>query len=303
MAKNRQQVITVAALVLLAVGIVQGTTLEGSVRSADGEAIQARITILSTAKGVSLDTRDANPDGSFSFEMPSSGLVAVAASASGYGSQEIGLSNGIPSGRLSFTLHPLQEVSGAVTDSRGRNVAGAQVRVRRAGTRRHIRFDHGREAVTDSDGGFTVRVPGGSDRYVVEVTAGGWVPQSSGVIDAGAAGSTGAGSGSTRGILVSLERAGASVSGTVTSPNGSRLSGATVLAGVKVIHPTANDGRFPSKTYRTSTVTDSRGRYEFRGLPPGNLGVVAIKRRVRIQPQWFQSVEGGSYTADFVIPD
>ena len=202
--------------------------------------------------------------------MPSSGLVAVAASASGYGSQEIGLSNGILSGRLSFTLHPLQEVSGAVTDS---------------------------------DGGFTVRVPGGSDRYVVEVTASGWVPQSSGVIDTGAAGSTGVGSGSTRGIPVSLERAGASVSGTVTSPNGSRLSGATVLSGVKVIHPTANDGRFPSKTYRTSTVTDSRGRYEFRGLPPGNLGVVAIKRRVRIQPQWFQSVEGGSYTADFVIPD
>lgn len=164
-----------------------------------------------------------------------------------------------------------------------------------------VHFDHGRKAATDSDGGFTVRVPGGSDRYVVEVTASGCVPQSSGVIYTEAVGGTGVGSGSTRGILVSLELDGAS--GTATSPNGLRLSGATVLAGVKVIHPTANDGRFPSKSYRASTVTDSRGRYESRGLPPGNLGVVAIKRRVRIQTQWFQSVEGGSYTADFVIPD
>ena len=247
------------------------------------------------SEGVHLDTRDTDADGTFSFEVPSSGLVAAAAAASGYASHEISLSGGVPSGRVTFTLYPLQEVGGTVTDSRGRNVAGVQVRVRRIGTLRHIHLDHYREAVTDSDGSFTVKVPGGRDRYVVDVETDGWVLQSSGVI----------GSGSRQDVLVSLDLVGASVSGKVTSPSGSNLSGTTVLAGVKVSHPTANDGGVPAygKTYRARAVTDSRGRYRFTGLPPGNLGVVAIKRRMRIQPQRFQSVEGGSYTADFVIPD
>lgn len=293
---------------LLLAGTVQAATLTGSVRTAGGDAIKARISILSTSESVHLDTRDTDADGTFSFEVPSSGLVVAAAAASGYASHEISLSDGVPSGRVTFTLHPLQEVSGTVTDSRGRNVAGVQVRVRRVGTLQHIHLDHYREAVTDSDGSFTVKVPGSRGRYVVDAATDGWVPQSSGVI----------GSDSRQNVLVSLDLVGASVSGKVTSPSGSNLSGTTVLVGVKVGHSiAANDGGVPSgiadlgigkirpygKTYRARAVTDSRGRYEFTGLPPGNLGVVAIKRRVRIQPQRFQSVEGGSYIADFVIPD
>ena len=50
-------------------------------------------------------------------------------------------------------------------------------------------------------------------------------------------------------------------------------------------------------------MTDSQGRHEFYGLPCGSLGVAAIERGVQLSTQRLQPVEGGSYTADFVIPD
>lgn len=56
-------------------------------------------------------------------------------------------------------------------------------------------------------------------------------------------------------------------------------------------------------SYTKRTVTDSSGRYEAKGLPPGSLAVVAIRRGVRIPVQRFQTIEGDSVTADFVLPD
>lgn len=43
--------------------------------------------------------------------------------------------------------------------------------------------------------------------------------------------------------------------------------------------------------------------YSFSGLPPGNLGVVAIRRGTTASPQRFQAREGDSFTADFVPPE
>ena len=152
---------------------------------------------------------------------------------------------------------------------------------------------------------------------MIDAIADGWVPQSSGVLGSGSVGSTGVGDGTARSVLVSLELEGASVSGTVTSPSGSVLSGITVLAWVKVRHPTADDSLVPGggtgpgtgqirpygRSFRTRTTTDSQGRYGCSGLPPGSLGVVAIKRKVAMTPQRFNATEGSSHTADFVIPD
>lgn len=197
-------------------------------------------------------------------------------------------------------------------------MAGSEVTVRRQGETRHIHLDHFREAVTDNDGKFTVRVPGGSIRSALDVVADGWVPQSLGVREGGPVGSTGVGESSPLDVLVSLELQGASVSGTASSPDGSPLSGLRVLASVLVRHARTNEATVPNgitgpgttetirpygRTFRASTTTDSRGRYSFSGLPPGNLGVVAIRRGTTASPQRFQAGEGDSFTADFVLPE
>ena len=60
----------------------------------------------------------------------------------------------------------------------------------------------------------------------------------------------------------------------------------------------------PSGSKFTKRVlTDGRGRYEASGIPPGSLAVVAIRKGTRMTPQRFQTREGGSVTADFVMPN
>ena len=238
-----------AAIAALATGLVAGTlqsaTLRGRVRTADGEALKARVTVLARSSGVNLTTYDTGEDGTFSIDLPATGAVAASASAAGYSSHEIDLTDGAPSGSVTFTLEALREMRGTVRDGDGNAVGGARVRVGRIDTTQRIGLAYGREDVTASDGGFAVMVPKGSGRYVIDAIADGWVPQSSGVLGSGSVGSTGVGDGTARSVLVSLELEGASVSGTVTSPSGSVLSGITVLAGVEVRHPTADDSLVP----------------------------------------------------------
>lgn len=309
----------IATLVtLLAVGTAQGATLGGSVRTADGDPIAARITILRNSGGVGLDTRDTAKDGTFSIELEEVGLIAAAASAAGYASQEIDLSNGVPSGLLRFVLRKLRTVQGIVTDSGGAPLEGAKVSVRNLGSTRRIHVDYYRTAVTDASGTFAVAVPaGGSARFVADVTAEGWVPRSSGVLGSGSVGSTGVGEGSLASVLITLELRGTSVSGRVTSAGGSALAGITVLVGVRTQHARADEGALSGGiegpgtgtirpyglNFRTRAVTDSNGRYAVAGLPPGRLSVVATKPGVRVPVQRFNSVEGGSSVADFVLPD
>lgn len=305
-------------IVLALVGIpAHGATMTGTVRTADGDPIAATVTVLYSSQGVSVDVHRTDENGTFSIEI-GSGAVAVAAKAANYSSHEVDLSGGVPSS-VGFTLRPLLFYRGTVTDSAGRAVSGASARVRRVDFDRSILIDSHSSDTTDSDGGFTVAVPsGGPGRFVVDVEAEGWVPQSSNVLGRGSVGNTGAaGDGPSESVRVSLEARGADVRGTVTAPNGSAQSGITVLLSVVVRHPTANEGAAPGgisgpgtgtirpygSTFRARTVTDRRGRYEIRGLPPGNLGVVAIKRGTVMQPRRFQSREGAVLTADFVIPE
>ena len=111
---------------------------------------------------------------------------------------------------------------------------------------RHIHLDDASTSMTDENGEFFIAIPaGGSDRFVVDVIAKGWVPQSSGVLGSGSVGSTGVGSGSLESLLVELESRGSSVSGRVTTASGSALRGITVLAGVRTQHATVNDGSLP----------------------------------------------------------
>ena len=174
-------------------------------RRTDGDSLPARITILSNAGGIALDTHDTRDDGTFSVEVEAEGLVAASVSAPGYASQEIDLSGGVPSRSVRFVLNPLQIVQGSVKDSEGRPQTGASVRVRRLGVQRRIHLDDASSAVTDESGAFAVAIPsGGSDRFVVDVEADGWVPQSSVVLDSGSAGNTGVGEGSLESVLISL---------------------------------------------------------------------------------------------------
>lgn len=215
---------------------------------------------------------------------------------------------------MRFVLRQLGFFSGTLTASRGRAVPGAEVRIRNLDTDRQIYIDRYSADVTDSDGKFTIALPSGrSDRFVADVQAHGWVPQSTGVLGSGSTGNTEAGKGSFESVRISLESQGASVSGTVASPSGSGLNGITVLVHVRSQPAnTGSSGCFtggpgvesaaPSvRRFRARIKTDSSGRYAISGLPPGSLVIMAVKRSVRIPAQRFNIAEGGSYVADFVL--
>lgn len=54
---------------------------------------------------------------------------------------------------------------------------------------------------------------------------------------------------------------------------------------------------------RKHVKTDSAGDYEMKGLPDGALAVVAVREGTRVPVQKFTAVEGGTVTANFVLPD
>ncbi|MCY4598108.1 MAG: hypothetical protein OXC19_25330 [Bryobacterales bacterium] len=163
---------------LLAALPAYSATLSGTVQTADGDPIAATVSVLRSSRGVFLETHATDEHGSFSIEA-GSGAIAVAAKAANHASQEFDLSDGIPS-RVSSTLHPLRYFRGTLRDARGRTVAGASVRVRNLGTERIIRVDSNSTAVTGGNGEFTIAIPdGGSDRFMADIEADGWIPQPS----------------------------------------------------------------------------------------------------------------------------
>ena len=54
---------------------------------------------------------------------------------------------------------------------------------------------------------------------------------------------------------------------------------------------------------RKHAKTNSTGQYEIAGLPAGALAVAAIRDSTRAPIQQFTSVEGKTFTANFVLPD
>lgn len=309
--------ITLGLATMLAGVPAFGATLKGTVRTGDGEPIAATVTVLYDSQGVSLEAHQTDKDGAFSIEI-GSGPVAAAASAANHSSHEVDLSGGVP-GSVRFTLRKMRYVQGTLRDSSGRTIEGASVRVRNVDSDRRIHIDSHSTDVSDENGEFTIAIPdGGSDRFVADIVAEGWVPQSSGVLRAGAVGNTGVVDSPGESVLLELESRGATVRGRVTSPSGSALEGIRVLVAVRVQQTNTGAGSGPGvqagpgepapvrpfgRVYRTRAVTGSDGRYEINGLPSGSLAVVAIKRGVRIPVQRLQSLEGRSNTADFVIPD
>ena len=222
----------VLVFALLASAPVFAARLSGSVQTGSGDPIAATIVVLYDSQGATLESHSTDDDGTFSIDI-GTGAVAVAAKAPNYASHEIDLSGGVPS-TARFTLYSLRFYEGTLTDSDDRNVAGASVRVRNLDVDRKIHVDSHSTDVTDGSGGFVVAAPdGGSNRFVVDIHADGWVPQSSGVLGTGSVGSTGADDGPTGSVLVALESQGASMSGSVETPAGSGSSGITVLVAVK----------------------------------------------------------------------
>ena len=55
--------------------------------------------------------------------------------------------------------------------------------------------------------------------------------------------------------------------------------------------------------FRKHAKTDGTGKYEMKGLPAGALAVVAVREGTRVPVQRFTAVEGGTVTANFVLPD
>lgn len=193
--------ITLGLAAMLAGVPAFGATLKGTVRTGGGEAIAATVTVLYDSQGVSLEAHQTDKDGAFSIAIRS-GAVAAAASAANHSSHEVDLSGGVP-GSVRFTLHPLRYFRGTLRDPTGRTVEGASVQVRNVDSGRRIYIESHSTDVSDGSGEFTIAIPhGGSDRFVADIVADGWVPQSSGVLGIGAVGNTGVEGGSGESVLL-----------------------------------------------------------------------------------------------------
>ncbi len=202
----RRRTRTLGLAALLAGAPVFGATLEGTVRTADGEPIAASVLVLYSSEGALMEVHHTDEDGTFSIEI---GSGAIAAPAPDHSSDEIDLSGGVP-GIASFRLHPLRYFRGTLRDASGNGVTGAVIRVRNLDTDWSIHVDSYSTDLSDGNGSFTVAIPdGGSDRFVADIEADGCVPQSSGVLGAGAAGRTGVEDGSGESVLFQLEFRGA----------------------------------------------------------------------------------------------
>ena len=245
--------------------------------------------------------------------MSSTGIQAVSASANGYAAHEVRQPSGSALSSLRFVLNELRDIQGRVRDGNGRALSGVEVRVRYLDSDRRLMLDDGMVATTNSSGEFGVAV--GQGRFVLDAFADEWVPQSSSVLGSRFGGGTGVGSGSLENVLIELETRGATVSGRVTSASGSAASGVPVLIAVKLapvgsVGTGAGTVSVPGRLARpygsriTRRVeTDSSGRYEAVGLPPGSLAVVAIQKGTVISVQRFTTSEGDAVNADFVLPD
>lgn len=164
---------TLAAI--LAAGAGCGATMSGSVRTAERNEIASAIAVLSGSLGADAIVHETGADWAFCIEAPASAVAAVA-SATGYSSHEIDLSNGVPR-NVRFALRELAFFEGTVVDSRGRTVEGAKVRAWNLDPWHRIYIDRYSTDVSDADGKFVIAVPsGGSDRFVADVAAAGWVP-------------------------------------------------------------------------------------------------------------------------------
>ena len=291
--------------------------LSGSVRTADGDSIAAHITIPRGAPSPGLESHRTGENGRFSIETSGEGILAISASANGYASHEV--RGGFTS--LRFTLYKLIDVQGRVTDGDGDSLSGAEIRVRYTDSDRRLHLDDGMVAITGNDGAFTVAAAPGQEQFVLDAFAEGRVPQSSRSLGSGSVGSTGVGEGSITSVLIELESQRVSLSGTVTSASGSAISGVPVLIASKPSPNQANDGTGPGagiipgggsamsgdhpygSKFTGRVITNSRGRYEAHSIPPGSLAVVAIQHGTVMQPLRFQTSEGDSITADFILPE
>ena len=153
---------------ILASGAIHGAVLSGSVQTADGDPVASTIVILTGSGSTTVESHDAEADGTFSIGIPS-GAVSATDTATDPASHEVDLSNGVPS-NVRFVLGELGFFSGMLTDRRGPAVCGGEVRVRNLDTDRRIDIDRYSTDVTDSDGNITIAVPfGSSDRFFADI--------------------------------------------------------------------------------------------------------------------------------------
>lgn len=321
MKRSRMQRCTIIVLMgfmTLPTLVAQTITITGSVRTADNNPLAARVSILRGPPATGIETHDTSANGTFSIKTSSSGIISVSASAREYASREVRLAEITSLSGLNFVLHELQMIQGQVRDTRGNSQSNVRVRIRYVDTPRLLRLDDGFSTMTNDSGTFTLKGPAsGSDRFVVDALPDNWVPQSSRTLGAGAVGNTGVGgNGARQNILIQLSSKGSRIIGRVTSSSGKALTGISVIASVKVQTPRAIEGAPPGSlpvpgggerpfgnTLSKSTKTDREGNYEIAGMPAGALGVVALKKGVRVQLRRFTSTEGETLTANFVIPN
>ena len=314
-----------ACVLLIALGGIaalplgaQNIVLSGSVRTTDGDPLAARISILRGLPAAGIETHDTAADGTFSIKTSAAGVQVVSASADGYASREAYRSGDAPFPRLHFVLAESKPIQGHVRGSAGSAQPGVSVRVRYIDAPKRLRLDDGLTATTDASGAFTLAAAvRGGGRFVVDALPDDWVPASSSVLGTGAVGHTGvAEDESYRNVLVELEARGSRVAGRVTNAAGKALAGILVRAMVRVRTPRVSEGGGPGTVatpggeerpfgneLRKHAKTDSAGKYEMKGLPAGALAVVAVREGTQVPVQRFTAVEGGTVTADFVLPD
>lgn len=270
---------TLAAAVLIAASqalFAQGESVSVMVRVLDAlkQPLPGDVTVLQGKGHVKLTNYRTQRDGIVQFNIQRSIKAVVVAKADGYVSQEaqLTISAGDSPPTLEFVLARSSVVTGRVVESSGGGVPGAAVKVGYPGEPRSFEFGQETgEFRTDEFGYFRLPFVAQGKPFVVESASDDWLPAFSPQLFAG--------SDRLDGVVVTMDRRGGVVRGTVVDDSGAAVSGAYVR-----LEASGSEEGYSAEAKQTGSVraalnrrakTGADGSFEFRGVPAGPAVLVA----------------------------
>jgi protocatechuate 3,4-dioxygenase beta subunit len=255
-------------------GVVSGRVVSAKAQ----DSLPASITVI-TGPGIRIKSVPTDARGMFTVEA-APGRAVIIVRADGYASEqrEVAVVPGWSNLRLNFALSPAGSLSGRVVDLAGSAVAGARVWLQYNGDRHawHFAEEAGGEPA-DELGNFTIPVVARGRSFVLHAESDAWLLSSSQTMTIRET--------QRSGIVLVLNRRGATVSGRVLDAAGRPVSGAQVQLRARPAQGEFTAEQRASVPFARSAirldVSREDGSYAFRGLPPGRVVVTAQTQDLR----------------------
>jgi protocatechuate 3,4-dioxygenase beta subunit len=244
------------------------------ITTAGNVPLQGDVTVTEGGRNVRVANYHTNSEGWASFLANTAREIAIVVKADGYVSAERMLVPEAIGSTMTFVLSPAGKVSGRIIDESGRGLPDAVVRVRYSGRpRAHQLSQELGEIVTDDFGYFTLPFVERGKSFVIDVAAAGRpMAWSSPMTLPGE---------SLSGILIAVPRKSHPVRGRVLDSFGKPVPNVSIRLRV-LDQPATPRDEFERASSITAmlesnriAVTDRDGMFEFSGVPPGEIVLIA----------------------------